>query len=127
MLPIMIRADEEAMRTVRARPLGGGDRARGAARAGGPVGRAARGPSRPGDRQPAGHRQGAGETAPLLFTLATPLAAMTLLIYTDGTQAFPSAQRTAWATALVLLSFVLLLSVRRGRSPGASQRRARLT
>jgi len=25
-----------------------------------------------------------GETAPLLFTLATPFAAMTLLIYTDG-------------------------------------------
>ena len=40
-----------------------------------------------------------GETAPLLFTLATPLAAMTLLIFTDGTQAFPAAQQTAWATA----------------------------
>jgi ABC-type phosphate transport system permease subunit len=35
---------------------------------------------------------------------------MTLLIYTDGTQPFPSDQQTAWATALVLLMFVLILS-----------------
>ena len=35
---------------------------------------------------------------------------MTLLIYTEGTQPFPTAQQTAWATALVLLAFVLVLS-----------------
>jgi ABC-type phosphate transport system permease subunit len=46
----------------------------------------------------------------LLFTVAAPTLAMTLLIYTDGTQPFPSEQQTAWATALVLLLFVLILS-----------------
>lgn len=55
--------------------------------------------------------RGAGETAPLLFTVAAPTAAMTLLILTDSTQAFSAAQTTAWATALVLLSFVLALSL----------------
>jgi phosphate transport system permease protein len=62
-----------------------------------------------------------GETAPLLFTaggstlLATnpfqPTNTMSLAIYTDGTQADPHLQTIAWATALVLLLFVLLLSI----------------
>ncbi|HEY2213811.1 MAG TPA: phosphate ABC transporter permease PstA [Acidimicrobiales bacterium] len=62
-----------------------------------------------------------GETAPLLFTalgsslLATnpfhPMAAMPLDIFTDGTQPYPQLQTTAWATALVLLAGVLLLSI----------------
>jgi phosphate transport system permease protein len=52
-----------------------------------------------------------GETAPLLFTLASPTFAMTLLIYTDGEQPYASSQQTAWATALVLLSAVLALSI----------------
>jgi len=111
MLPIMIRADEEAMRTI-ALDLWEAGIALGARR-----GRVARSVVLRGALPDlvTGNllaiARAAGETAPLLFTLATPLAAMTLLIYTDGTAAFPSAQRTAWATALVLLSFVLLLSV----------------
>jgi phosphate transport system permease protein len=51
-----------------------------------------------------------GETAPLLFTLAAPAFAMSLLVYTDGTEPFPSAQQEAWATAFVLLAAVLALS-----------------
>ena len=54
--------------------------------------------------------RGVGETAPLLFTVAAPSFAMTLLIYTEGTEPFPAAQQTAWSTALVLLLFVLVLS-----------------
>jgi phosphate transport system permease protein len=54
--------------------------------------------------------RGIGETAPLLFTVAAPTAAMTLLIFDQGTQAFASAQDTAWGTALVLLALVLALS-----------------
>jgi phosphate transport system permease protein len=62
-----------------------------------------------------------GETAPLLFTalgstlLETnpfqPMQAMPLTVYSDGTQADPHLQTVAWATALVLLAFVLLLSI----------------
>ena len=62
-----------------------------------------------------------GETAPLLFTalgstlLETnpfqPMSAMPLSILSDGTQADPHLQTVAWATALVLLVFVLLLSI----------------
>ena len=62
-----------------------------------------------------------GETAPLLFTtlgsslLETnpfhPMAAMPLDIFQDGTQPYPLLQTTAWATALVLLGFVLVLSI----------------
>jgi phosphate transport system permease protein len=63
-----------------------------------------------------------GETAPLLFTVlggtllmaTNPLrsmAAMPLTILNDGTQPQSSVQTTAWATALVLLIFVLVLSV----------------
>jgi phosphate transport system permease protein len=63
-----------------------------------------------------------GETAPLLFTalggallMATnplhPMAAIPLSILNDGTQPQSSLQTTAWATALTLLVFVLVLSV----------------
>jgi phosphate transport system permease protein len=62
-----------------------------------------------------------GETAPLLFTalgstlLVTnpfqPMQAMPLTVFTDGTQADAHLQSVAWATALVLLAFVLLLSM----------------
>ena len=63
-----------------------------------------------------------GETAPLLFTalggtllMATnplhPMAAMPITILNDGTQPQLSLQTTAWATALTLLVFVLVLSV----------------
>ena len=97
MLPIMIRADEEAMRTI-ALDLWEAGIALGARR-----GRVARSVVLRGALPDlvTGNllaiARAVGETAPLLFTLATPLAAMTLLIYTDGTQAFGSAQRTAWA------------------------------
>jgi phosphate transport system permease protein len=62
-----------------------------------------------------------GETAPLLFTtlgstlLATnpfqPMDAMPLRILTDGTQVDPHLQTVAWATALVLLAFILVVSI----------------
>jgi phosphate transport system permease protein len=62
-----------------------------------------------------------GETAPLLFTIfgsqvleGNPfqtMQAMPYLIYTDGTQADPHLQTIAWATALVLLVFILILSI----------------
>lgn len=55
--------------------------------------------------------RGVGETAPLLFTVAAPTAVMTLLIYSDSTQALASAQQTAWSTAFVLLAFVVMLSI----------------
>jgi phosphate transport system permease protein len=62
-----------------------------------------------------------GETAPLLVTvlgstlLATnplqPMGALSLTIYSDGTQAYPVAQQIAWGTAFVLLTLVLMLSI----------------
>ncbi len=62
-----------------------------------------------------------GETAPLLFTSigsqlfnlnpTQAMAAMPLIIYTDGTSPFPADQLIAWGTAFVLLVFVLVLSV----------------
>ncbi len=71
----------------------------------------------------------AGETAPLLVTalggtllMATnplhPMAAMPLSILSDGTQPESSLQTAAWATALVLLVFILVLGVL-GRSIAA--------
>ena len=62
-----------------------------------------------------------GETAPLLFTalgstlFATnpfhPMAAMPLTILSDGAQPQSSLQTTAWATALALLVLILVLSI----------------
>lgn len=62
-----------------------------------------------------------GETAPLLFTSIgstlfnlsplQPTAALPLVIYANGTQAFPEAQQIAWGTAFVLLALVLVLSI----------------
>lgn len=62
-----------------------------------------------------------GETAPLLFTSigsqllnlhpSAPTAAMPLVIYTNATEVYASAQQVAWGTALVLLVLVLLLNV----------------
>ncbi|HEY1828052.1 MAG TPA: hypothetical protein VGF87_08530, partial [Acidimicrobiales bacterium] len=64
----------------------------------------------------------AGETAPLLFTalgstmfMATnplhPMAAIPLTIYSDATQPQSSLQTVAWASALLLLAFILVLNV----------------
>src|SRR5207245_102706 len=51
-------------------------------------------------------------------------SALPLVIYANGTQAFPDAQEIAWGTALVLLVLVLILSIsarvvaaRLGRGP----------
>jgi phosphate transport system permease protein len=62
-----------------------------------------------------------GETAPLLFTAGGstllesnpfhPMSAMSLSIFSNGTQPYPVDQTIAWATALVLLAAVLVLSI----------------
>lgn len=63
----------------------------------------------------------AGETAPLLFTalgsqflgfdLDRPMAALPLAVYTYSTGPFEEWHRLAWATALVLIVVVLILSL----------------
>jgi phosphate transport system permease protein len=63
----------------------------------------------------------AGETAPLLFTalgsqfmgtnLNQPMAALPLTVFTYATGPYEEWHRLAWATALVLIVVVLLLSV----------------
>ena len=63
----------------------------------------------------------AGETAPLLFTalgsqflvtnLDEPMAALPLVVYLYATGPFEDWHRLAWATALVLIIVVLILSV----------------
>jgi phosphate transport system permease protein len=111
MVPIMIRANEEAMRTVPV-DLWEAGVALGARRS-----RVARSvvvrSAVPGlvSGNLLAVARGVGETAPLLFTVAAPTAAMTLLIFSEGTEALPAAQETAWATAFVLLAFVFALSV----------------
>jgi phosphate ABC transporter permease protein PstC/phosphate ABC transporter permease subunit PstA len=110
MLPIMVRADEEAIKSVAI------DLQEAGAALGAPRWRVVRSVvlrgSLPG--LVAGNllalARAIGETAPLLFTLASPSFAMTLLIRNDGTEPFPAQQQLAWATALVLLGAVLALS-----------------
>jgi phosphate transport system permease protein len=110
MLPIMVRADEEAIRTVSV------DLQEAGAALGAPRWRVVRSVvlrgSLPG--LVAGNllalARAIGETAPLLFTLASANFAMTLLIFTDAQQPETSLQQVAWATALVLLGAVLALS-----------------
>jgi len=110
MLPIMVRADEEAIRTVSV-DLQEAGAALGAARWRVVRSVVLRG-SLPG--LVAGNllalARAIGETAPLLFTLASANFAMTLLIFTDAQQPETSLQQVAWATALVLLGAVLALS-----------------
>lgn len=65
--------------------------------------------------------RGVGETAPLLFTVigseyfatnpTQPIAALPLVVYGDGIQAYPDLQLRAWGTALFLICVVLVLSV----------------
>jgi phosphate transport system permease protein len=66
-----------------------------------------------------------GETAPLLFTLAAPTMAMTLMIYSYATEPYASAQGTAWATALVLLGGILVLSLTARAAAAHLTRKAR--
>jgi phosphate transport system permease protein len=68
-----------------------------------------------------GIARAAGETAPLLFTaigsqftsynVLHPMAAMPLIVYFDGIQAYPDLQKAAWGTALALIVIVFVLSV----------------
>jgi phosphate transport system permease protein len=63
----------------------------------------------------------AGETAPLLFTalgsqfmstdLGAPMAALPLVVFTYATGPYEEWHRLAWATALVLIIVVMVLSV----------------
>jgi phosphate transport system permease protein len=63
----------------------------------------------------------AGETAPLLFTalgsqylsvnLNQPMAALPLVVFTYATGPYEDWHRLAWATALVLILVVLVLSL----------------
>jgi phosphate transport system permease protein len=76
-----------------------------------------------------------GETAPLLFTSigsqlfnlspGQPMAAIPLVIYSDGTSPFPTYQEIAWGAAFVLLVFVLILSVVARVVSGRLNRQAR--
>ncbi len=110
MLPIMVRADEEAIRTVSV-DLQEAGAALGAARWRVVRSVVLRG-SLPG--LVAGNllalARAIGETAPLLFTLASANFALTTLIFTDAQQPETSLQQVAWAIALVLLGAVLALS-----------------
>lgn len=68
-----------------------------------------------------GIARAAGETAPLLFTaigsqywsisLTKPIAAMPLVIFLNGIQAYKDLQQTAWGTALALIAIVLVLNI----------------
>ena len=110
MLPIMVRANEEAVRAVPVELQEAGA-ALGAHRWRVVRSIVLRG-SLPG--VVAGNllalSRAVGETAPLLFTVASPSLALTLLIFEDGRQPFISQQQLAWAAALVLLVAVLALS-----------------
>jgi phosphate transport system permease protein len=125
MLPIMVRADEEAIRSV-AVDLQEAGAALGASRWRVVRSVVLRG-SLPG--LVAGNllalARAMGETAPLLFTLAAPSLALTWLIYTDATQPFPAEQQLAWATALVLLAAVFAFSVLARAIAWSLTRRAR--
>ena len=110
MLPVMVRADEEAIRSVSV------DLQEAGAALGAPRWRVVRSVvlrgSLPG--LVAGNllalARAIGETAPLIFTLASPSFALTFLIFYDGNQPYPATQQVAWAAALVLLAAVLVLS-----------------
>jgi phosphate ABC transporter permease protein PstC/phosphate ABC transporter permease subunit PstA len=125
MTPIMIRANEEALRTVAV------DLREAGVALGAPRARVARSvvvrTALPGvvSGNLLAAARGVGETAPLLFTIAAPTLAMTLLIFTQATEAYHGAQQTAWAAALVLLAAVLCLSVVARVAAWALTRRAR--
>jgi phosphate transport system permease protein len=121
MLPIIIRADEAAMRTVP------DDLWDAALALGARPSRVARSivlrGALPGvvTGNLLALARAVGETAPLLFTTlgssffvsdpSQPMGAMPLTIFSDSTQVDPRLQTTAWATALALLTFVLVLSI----------------
>jgi phosphate transport system permease protein len=65
--------------------------------------------------------RGAGETAPLLLTAVgsqyfsisptKPIAAIPLVVYGNGIQAYPDLVKIAWGSALFLVVMILVLSV----------------
>jgi phosphate transport system permease protein len=121
MLPIVVRADEAALRTV---PLdlweaGIALGARRSAVARRVVVRGALSSLVTGNLLAIA--RAVGETAPLLFTTVGAIAltvaplqqmnAMPLEIFNDGTQPYPDLQTMAWGSAMVLLGIVLVLSI----------------
>ncbi len=121
MVPIIVRASDGALRSV-PRDLGEAALALGAKRAA--IARRVLIPTAAPGLFTAvllAVARGAGESAPLLFTTIgsqyftvspfQPMAAMPLTIYLDGIQAYPTLQKIAWGTGLLLLVFVLVLSV----------------
>jgi len=121
MLPIMLRANEEAMFTV------SDDLWEAGLALGSPRARVVRSvvlrSALPGivTGNLLAMARAVGETAPLIFTIfgsqfyvlspAKAMDAMPLAILNNATQAYPDAQRTAWGTALVLMVLVVVLSV----------------
>jgi len=121
MLPIMIRGNEEAMRTV-PNELWEAGLALGARQSRVVRSVVVRG-SIPGlvTANLLALARGVGETAPLLFTtiftqqfstsLNQPINAIPFVIYYDGTSAFKDLQQDAWGAAFVLMVGVLILSI----------------
>lgn len=122
MLPIVVRSSEEMLRLVpddqRAAAVGLG------ARKWQTVTKVVLPTARPGliTGSMLAVARGAGETAVLILTAlgssqivtslqGTPQAAIPLLIYRGARQPFAPGQERAWAGALVLLSFVLILTL----------------
>jgi phosphate transport system permease protein len=121
MLPIMIRGDEEAMRTIPSELWEAG-LALGARQSRVVRSVIVRG-AIPGlvTANLLALARAVGETAPLLFTaigsqvfslsLNQPMNAIPLVIDLDGTTAFKQLQQDAWGAAFVLMVAVLLLSI----------------
>jgi len=121
MLPIMIRGDEEAMRTV-PNELWEAGLALGARQSRVVRSVVVRG-AIPGlvTANLLALARAVGETAPLLFTaigsqifslsLNQPMNAIPIVIYQDGTTAFKDLQQDAWGAAFVLMVGVLILSI----------------
>ena len=121
MLPIMIRGDEEAMRTVPG-DLWEAGLALGARQSRVVRSVVVRG-SIPGliTANLLGLARAVGETAPLLFTTIftttftldpkQPMSAIPFVIFYDGTSAYKNLQEDAWGAAFVLMAGVLILSI----------------
>ena len=121
MLPIMIRGDEEAMRTI-PNELWEAGLALGARQSRVVRSIIVRG-AIPGlvTANLLALARAVGETAPLLFTSIgsqlfnlsynQPMNAIPIVIYQDGTTAFKDLQQDAWGAAFVLMAGVLLLSI----------------
>jgi len=121
MLPIIIRGDEEAMRTVPSELWEAG-LALGARQSRVVRSVVVRG-AIPGlvTANLLAFARAVGETAPLLFTaigsqifsvsLNQPMNAIPIVIYQDGTTAFTQLQLDAWGAAFVLMVGVLVLSI----------------